>query len=260
MTYGYSEILAVCFQFPIVLTYPLLNFSMVIFMKDKVFFWLKTTLGFSRKESRGFVLVLPILVLLSFSSSMLRYFKNQKADRLYEHYVHSLDSLEKAGFTLISSPLPTFDPKDTVRKSNAEVVKSRINRLAFSEADSVTLQIVPGIGAATASRIIKYRERLGGFHSKNQLTEVFALKPEVIAGIWEYFDFDPGITKKININTVELEVLSKHPYISFQEAKVLIAFRKHHGPFSSPQDLLKIKIFKEEWVMKLAPYLQFDSN
>lgn len=229
-------------------------------MKDKVFFWLKTTLGFSRKESRGFVLVLPILILMSFSSSVIRYFKNQKADRLYERYVHSLDTLQKAGFILISSPLPTFNPLDTVRKSNVDLVKSRINRLAFSESDSVTLQIVPGIGAATASRIIKYRDRLGGFHSKNQLAEVFGLKPEIAEGIWEYFEFDPKITKKININTIELEVLSKHPYISFQEAKVLIAFRNQHGPFSSPQDLLKIKIFREEWVMKLAPYLQFDPN
>lgn len=229
-------------------------------MKDKVFFWLKTTLGFSRKESRGFVLVLPILILMSFSSSVIRYFKNQKADRLYERYVHSLDSLQKAGFILISSPLPTFNPLDTVRKTNVDLVKSRINRLAFSESDSVTLQIVPGIGAATASRIIKYRDRLGGFHSKNQLAEVFGLKPEIAEGIWEYFEFDPKITKKININTIELEVLSKHPYISFQEAKVLIAFRNQHGPFSCPQDLLKIKIFREEWVMKLAPYLLFDPN
>ncbi len=229
-------------------------------MKDKVFFWIKTTFGFSRKESRGFVLVIPILILLSFSSDLLRYFKNQKANHLYERYLDSLDSLEKAGFTLVSSPLPTFNPQDTIRKSSSEVVKSRINRLSFSEADSVTLQIVPGIGAATASRIIKYRERLGGFHTKDQLKEVFGLKPEVIDGIWEYFDFDPGITKKLKINTLELEELSKHPYISFQEAKVLIAYRKQHGSYSSAQDLLKIKIFKEEWVMKLAPYLQFDSN
>lgn len=229
-------------------------------MKDKVFFWLKTTFGFSRKESRGFVLVIPVLILLSFSSDLLKYFKNQKANRLYERYIDSLDSMEKAGFTLVSSPLPTFNPQDTVRNSSSELVKSRINRLPFSEADSVTLQIVPGIGSAIASRIIKYRERLGGFHSKDQLKEVFGLKPEVIEGIWEYFDFDPGISKKIKINTVELEELSKHPYISFQEAKVLIAFKKQHGNFNSPQDLLKIKIFREEWVKKIAPYLQFDSN
>ncbi|MFC5192864.1 ComEA family DNA-binding protein [Algoriphagus aquatilis] len=229
-------------------------------MKDKVFFWLKTTLGFSRKEARGFLWVIPILILLSFSADLLRYFKNQKANRLYERYIDSLDSMEKAGFTLVSSPLPTFNPQDTVRNSSSELVKSRINRLPFSEADSVTLQIVPGIGSATASRIIKYRERLGGFHSKDQLKEVFGLKPEVIEGIWEYFDFDPGISKKIKINTVELEELSKHPYISFQEAKVLIAFKKQHGNFNSPQDLLKIKIFREEWVKKIAPYLQFDSN
>lgn len=257
---GKDRLFTICRGFSIVLTYPLQNFSRLIFMKDELFFWLKTTLGFSRKESRGFVLVIPVLIALSLSSTVIGYFKNQKSNKLYERYSTILDSLGKAGFTIVSSPLPTFNPQDTLRKSSSEVVKSRINRLLFSEADSVILQIVPGIGASTASRIVKYRERLGGFHSKDQLNEVFGLKPEIIEGIWEYFDFDPGIKKKISINDVELEDLSKHPYITFQEAKVLIAFRKQHGSFSSPQDLLKIKIFKEEWVMKIAPYLQFDPN
>ena len=242
----------------IVLTYPLLNFSINTFMKDQLFFWLKTNLGFSRKESRGFVLVVPILLLFSLSPNVLKYFKNQKANRLYDHYLNSLDSLERAGFSLVSSPLPTFNPQDTVRRSAASVVSNRINRLVFSEADSITLQIVPGIGAATAGRIVKYRERLGGFHSKDQLAEVFALKPEVIEGIWEYFEFDSKISRKIHINTLELEALAKHPYISYQEAKVIVAFRKQHGPYTSPDDLLKVKIFKKEWVTQLSPYLQFD--
>ena len=242
----------------IVLTYPLLNFSINTFMKDQLFFWLKTNLGFSRKESHGFVLVVPILLLFSLSPNVLKYFKNQKANRLYDHYLNSLDSLERAGFSLVSSPLPTFNPQDTVRRSAASVVSNRINRLAFSEADSITLQIVPGIGAATAGRIVKYRERLGGFHSKDQLAEVFALKPEVIEGIWEYFEFDSKISRKIHINTLELEALAKHPYISYQEAKVIVAFRKQHGPYTSPDDLLKVKIFKKEWVTQLSPYLQFD--
>ena len=155
---------------------------------------------------------------------------------------------------------PTFNPEDTIRSTHSNKVAERILRLPFSQADSVVLQIVPGIGALTAGRIIKHRESLGGFIQIAQLNEVYGLKPETIPIIWEYFDFDPGIKKKISINTVELEDLSKHPYITFQEAKVLIAFRKQHGTFSGPRDLLKIKIFKEEWVMKLAPYLQFDPD
>jgi len=56
----------------------------------------------------------------------------------------------------------------------------------------VLLQIVPGIGVGLGGRIIKYRERLGGFHSIHQLAEIYGLKPETIEEIWNYFDFSPA--------------------------------------------------------------------
>jgi DNA uptake protein ComE-like DNA-binding protein len=43
----------------------------------------------------------------------------------------------------------------------------------------------------------------------------------------------------------------------YGEAKVLIAFRKQHGAFRSEEDLLKISIFKKEWISKISPYLDF---
>jgi competence protein ComEA len=226
-------------------------------MRSRFYFWLKTYLGFSRKESRGLVLLIPFLMVLGLSPGVIRYFKEQKSDLLFDKYLFQLDSLEKAGFTLVSSPLPTFNPQDTVRKTQSQKVSERINRISFSEADSITLQIVPGIGPATASRIIKYRENLGGFFSQKQLEEVFGLKLETIQAMWEYFDFDPLIFKKIKINEVDLDELAKHPYVSYQEAKVIIAYRNQHGGFTDSLDLLKIRIFKKEWVDKISPYLSF---
>src|SRR5690606_25791766 len=169
----------------------------------------------------------------------------------------TIESLQASGIELASSPYSVFNPQDTiVKKSNAKQLEN-LNRIPFSEADSVTLQIVPGIGQSTASRIIKFRTSLGGLHSKNQLSEVYGLKPETIDAIWEYFDFSPGISNKIMINQVEIDELGKHPYFSYAEAKVLIAYRKQHGEFQSPDDLKQIKIFKEEWITKISPYLDF---
>lgn len=227
-------------------------------MWKAVLFWSKTHLGFSRKEARGFLLLVPFLLLLGVSPSVLRYVKNQEAEIIYRKYVRSLDSLERLGVVLVSSPLPTFNPLDTVKQSYSAKVSERIQRLPFSEADSVTLQIVPGIGALTAGRIIKYRERLGGFLQEKQLEEVFGLKPETIPLIWEYFDFDRVMPRRISINLVTVEELGRHPYISYQEAKVLLAYRLQHGPYSKVEDLLRIKIFKAEWVEKITPYLRFE--
>ena len=227
-------------------------------MRQRLFFWFKTHLGFSAKESRGFLLLIPFLLLLVGASQVLAWAKDRNAEKLYQHYLNQVDSLERAGVQLLSSPLPTFNPEDTLSRSHSAKVSDRIKRLPFSEADSVVLQIVPGIGALTAGRIIKHRENLGGYIQVDQLHEVFGLKPETIPVIWEYFDFDRVPPRRIEINTFPVEELAKHPYISYQEAKVLVAYRLQHGPYLQLDDLLKIKIFKADWVNKIGPYLDFE--
>jgi competence protein ComEA len=227
-------------------------------MRQRLFFWFKTYLGFSAKESRGFLLLIPFLLVLIGASQVLAWAKDRNANKLYQNYLDQVDSLERAGVKLLISPLPTFNPEDTIRRSHSNKVAERILRLPFSEADSVVLQIVPGIGALTAGRIIKHRESLGGFIQVAQLSEVYGLKPETIPIIWEYFDFDTVPPRQLDINIVPLEDLAKHPYISYQEAKVLVAYRLQHGPYLQLDDLLKIKIFKTDWVNKIGPYLDFE--
>lgn len=227
-------------------------------MKKKLQFWFNTYFGFSSKETVGFLLVVPILGFLSFFPFLISWVRNQKEAISYEEYTLAVDSLEKTGVILVSSPLLAFNPQDTVKKNFKSNQLGRINRIPFSEADSVTLQIVPGIGPATAGRIIKYRENLGGFVAKSQLMEVYGMKAETAEAVWEFFEFDPGIRKKLQINQVEAADLAKHPYISYSEAKVIVAYRNQHGVFMNSEDLLKIKIFKKEWVDKISPYLNFD--
>jgi competence protein ComEA len=227
-------------------------------MRQRLFFWFKTHLGFSAKESRGFLLLIPFLLVLIGASQVLAWAKDRNANKLYQNYLNQVDSLERTGVKLLISPLPTFNPEDTIRRTHSNKVAERILRLPFSEADSVVLQIVPGIGALTAGRIIKHRESLGGFILIAQLNEVYGLKPETIPIIWEYFDFDTVAPRQLDINTVPLEDLAKHPYISYQEAKVLVAYRLQHGPYLQLDDLLKIKIFKADWVNKIGPYLDFE--
>ena len=226
-------------------------------MWQQLLFWLKRHFGFSSKEARGFLLVIPFLCLLVGASQVLAWAKNKNAEKLYQHYLNQVDSLESAGVAFRTSPLPTFQKADTLWRPSSIKVSERIHRLPFSESDSVVLQIVPGIGALTAGRIIKYRENLGGLIQVEQLKEVYGLKPETLPLIWEYFDFDTVAPRKLAINLLSVEELAKHPYISYQEAKVLVAYRKQHGGYSHAQDLLNIRLFKEDWVLKIRPYLNF---
>lgn len=226
-------------------------------MTDRFFYWMKFYLGFSGKESRGFLLLIPFLIILGLLPTLLRFIKGKGAEFTYLNYQHSLDSLEQVKVTLIASPFPTFNPQDTVKLSRNQKQVANIHRIPFSEADSVTLQIVPGIGPGTAGRIIKYGHQLGGFHQQSQLLEVYGVKEELLSTLWEFFEFDAKIFKRIAINSASVEDLSSHPYISYGEAKVLIAYRGQHGKFASSDDLLQVKIFKAEWVDKIKPYLDF---
>jgi competence protein ComEA len=227
-------------------------------MRDRLFYWMKFYLGFSGKEARGIVVLIPFLIAFGLTPTILKAVKNKNAEQAFFAHQGRLDSLENLQVQFAISPLPTFNPQDTVPLTRNQKQAVELNRLPFSEADSVLLQIVPGIGPGTAGRIIKYRQQLGGFHSETQLLEVYGVKEETMLAIWDFFEFDPQIFKKIGINSGSVEDIAGHPYISYGEAKVLTAYRKQHGRFNSADDLLKIKIFKPAWVHKINPYLDFD--
>lgn len=219
---------------------------------------MKVSLGFSNKESLGFVLLIPVLCLVALVPTAIRHSKSTKSAAFHVHYKEILDSLEKSGFVLTGSPYPIFNPQDTAVTKSVQKQFESLNRISFSEADSVTLQIVPGIGPNLAGRIIKYRESIGGFNELGQLLEVYGVKAETADLIWEYFEFEPSVFRKIKINQISQEQLSRHPYIGYSKGKVLTAYRLQHGRFDSAADLLKIKIFKAEWVQKISPYIDYD--
>lgn len=116
------------------------------------------------------------------------------------------------------------------------------------------LQLIKGIGLVLSDRIIKYRERLGGFHSYDQLTEIYGLKPEVIDEIRKHTTLTETI-RPLDINNDSLKVLIRHPYLSYDLARIMINYRKVHGNFERPEDLRKIKILSDSLYQKLYPYL-----
>jgi DNA uptake protein ComE-like DNA-binding protein len=234
------------------------GYQHIFVMRNKLFYWLKINLGFSNKESRGFLLLTPFLVVFAISPYLLKTIRNSGAQEFHQHYLATIDSLKKFEVEVKTSPNPIFNPADTAAKPSSISKTKNLNRIKFAEADSILLQIVPGIGPGLSGRIIKYRENLGGYYSKNQLNEIYGLKPETIEEIWTYFDFNPLISRKIPINSSDTNQLSAHPYISYGEAKVIIAYRNQHGQFNSVIDLKNIKIFKEEWISRIEPYLSFE--
>ena len=117
-----------------------------------------------------------------------------------------------------------------------------------------------GIGQVLSKRIIKFRDKLGGFVSINQLKEVYGLPAETYESIKGNIYINPEKIRKIKINIEDKENLKKSPYISYRLASQIVKYRKQHGYFSSKNDLLKIKTLDSLKLKKIEPYLDYARN
>ena len=125
-------------------------------------------------------------------------------------------------------------------------------------ADTLLLQSLKGIGSKLAIRIIKYRTALGGFIDTAQFSEVYGLDSVVVREMnQKLFIGNVAELRLLRINTLGLDSLSSHPYLGKKYASVIINYRKQHGPFSTREDLLKIKVVPEQNLRRIKPYLSF---
>jgi DNA uptake protein ComE-like DNA-binding protein len=135
----------------------------------------------------------------------------------------------------------------------------RANLLDLNLADSVALERLPGIGEKLSSRIVRYRDRLGGFVRMQQLEEVYGLHDSTLALILPYLRIDPAfVPQKLHINRVDLDVLGRHPYAGYALAKMLLAYRKQHGKFESIDMLINAAMGDASKIEKLVPYCSFE--
>ena len=59
----------------------------------------------------------------------------------------------------------------------------------------------------------------------------------------------------IDLNSADINVLAKKPYLKTKLAKVIIAYRDQHGPFKAIDDLKKIYALDAGTLEKVRPYL-----
>lgn len=125
--------------------------------------------------------------------------------------------------------------------------------VVLNTADTTILKTVPGIGPYFARKVVEYGQRLGGYVSVDQLDEIegFPLDAK------DYLTVEGASPRKLNVNTLTLNELRKHPYLSFYQAKAITDYRRLHGPLKSLQDLRLSKDFPPEAIKRLDPYVDF---
>lgn len=125
----------------------------------------------------------------------------------------------------------------------------------INTADTTAYISLPAIGSKLASRIINFRDKLGGFVSVDQVGETYGLPDSTFQKIKPLLQLSAISVRKVNINTADINELKSHPYIRWNIANAITNYKQQHGNFTSVADLRKINIITDEMYNKMMPYL-----
>ena len=132
--------------------------------------------------------------------------------------------------------------------------------ISLNETDTAQWKMVPGIGSAFSERIVKYRDKLGGYISIDQLKEVYGITDEVFDNIAPFIhegNIGTNHCAKLNINKLEFKEILAHPYINFDQTKAIVNLRKRTGNITSTNQLAMLNEFTSEDIQRIAPYIKF---
>jgi len=129
----------------------------------------------------------------------------------------------------------TYPPRPSVPRS-----------IDINTADTAAFIALPGIGSRLANRIVNFRDKLGGFYSVEQVGETYALPDSTFREIKQFLQCDTGTVHRININTADVNTLKQHPYIRWNIAHAIVAYRGQHGDYKNVEELQKIEIITPE--------------
>lgn len=123
---------------------------------------------------------------------------------------------------------------------NSSTSRAPIPVLDLNTADSTQLVALPQIGEVMASRIHRYRNRLGGFVSFEQLYEVRGMDSARFATIRPYLVMESSGITKLEVNRDEFRTLLRHPYLEYEQVRAIVNHRERRGLIRNWEQLKQI--------------------
>lgn len=127
----------------------------------------------------------------------------------------------------------------------------------INTADTIELKRIRGIGSYYAREIVALRERLGGYHSLDQLETIFGMTPGRIDTLSEFLRVDLDAIRKIPFQTATAQEMAVHPYIDLATASKLIEWRENAVEVNA-ENLEDTGLLDDELYRKFAPYLDYN--
>lgn len=146
--------------------------------------------------------------------------------------------------------------ENIVSYSKKEFEKTK--KITFIEINSATeadLIELNGVGESYAKRICKYREILGGFHSKEQLLEVYGMDSTRYNQLKDQFFIDTSLVIKHDINLIEYNDLIKRQYLNKFQVQAILKYRELNGRINNLNELIENKLIPQSVYYKVSPYL-----
>lgn len=128
--------------------------------------------------------------------------------------------------------------------------------IPINQADTTQWKTIPGIGSSYASRIVKYRELLGGYIRKEQLLEVYGMDNALYERIVPFVEMDVGV-HRLNVNEMEFRDLLRHPYLNYKQVQAIVNLLRRKGDLVSIDELRMLDEFTSDDIDRLDPYLAF---
>ena len=209
---------------------------------------LRQWFGFTRKERRPSLILIIIIVIVVCVRFLI---PGNKASVKYIAIERELISADSVQHTSTETAVISRTQNRVTAPAARQIM------IEINSCDSTELLRLPGIGTVLSSRIVRYRNLLGGFASKEQLLEVYGLRPETFNTIKDMVTVDTTLIDKINVNTADFRRFSRLPYFERQEINDLLRYRNTNGQIDNINELIENSILSNDKAAKIKPYLSF---
>ncbi len=235
-------------------------------MKTRFNFFIRTYFYFNKQERKGLVGMVLLVVFMQIASYLYGSFlpiEVPSVDTLVWSDSIQMESSTK-GYILGNYQRVNYKKNDhavlpfVFSDSNFHKKTKPFRVVEINSADSADLVSLPKIGPVLAGRIVNYRERLGGFKSLKQLTEIWGFKEDMLYDLEGKISLNPSLAKPVLLNSIALEDLRKHPYFKYTLSQALVNYRMQHGPFQKLEDVKNIKMVNDSIYHLILPYCVID--
>ena len=171
-----------------------------------------------------------------------------------ERQAASIDNYRSKGgvFRRKSDFAESFVVADSVYERLAPYIDIPLTDLNL--ADSAAFDRLPGIGGYFASKMVEYRQRLGGSYSyKEQLMDIYRFDREKFDGLSDLVAVDAGNVRPYPLWTLPADSLKKHPYIGSYAARGIVLYRENNPKSAwTVEALTRAGVLKPEMADKLG--------